>query len=123
MMMTEKRSDALKILLAIVFAFFSVLFATAEKTPRKIFLGATRRPIGYFHGNLCRFHRRRSEHDHFELERSLQRHLDFEESGSGIRTTNDWFSRFDVLDGCAVNILEWRGKACRLYDDTTVRSA
>ena len=37
MMMTEKRSDALKILLAIVFAFFSVLFATAEKTPRKIF--------------------------------------------------------------------------------------
>ena len=37
MMMTGKRSDALKILLAIVFAFFSVLFATAEKTPRRYY--------------------------------------------------------------------------------------
>ena len=38
-------------------------------------MGETRRPIGLFYGNLCRFHRRRSEHDHFELERSHQRHL------------------------------------------------
>ena len=50
-------------------------FRDCREDAQEVLVGATRRPIGLFYGNLCRFHRRRSEHDHFELERSHQRHL------------------------------------------------